>query len=238
LRRGTAKLQYKSDAPSSTPPFAPTDIAGLQLWLDASDASSVTLDGSNNVEQWNDKSGNARHATQATALLRPAYSTAAVNSLNAVTFNGTSHRVATGSFSVSQPYTLCVVISSTNNGSFRVMFESSSPRMSLFSQSGTSLFYNAGSDISGSVTISTNVARLITGVFAGASSSLRFDKSAVSTTSPGTNAIGGGCTIGSTPSGTFPFAGSICEILLYNTALSGTDLTNVESYLSSRWGTA
>jgi hypothetical protein len=84
LRRGTAKLQYKSGAPSSTPPFAPTDIAGLQLWLDASDATSVTLDGSNNVEQWNDKSGNVRHATQATALLRPAYISAAKNGLNAI----------------------------------------------------------------------------------------------------------------------------------------------------------
>jgi hypothetical protein len=40
--------------------------ASLALWLDADDASTITLNGGK-VSQWNDKSGNARHATQATA---------------------------------------------------------------------------------------------------------------------------------------------------------------------------
>jgi hypothetical protein len=69
---------------ASTPSFSPTDISGLQLWLDASDASSVSVDGSNNVSEWRDKSGNVRHAVQATALLRPAYISAAKNGLNAI----------------------------------------------------------------------------------------------------------------------------------------------------------
>lgn len=84
MRRGTASLIYKAEPPASSAPFAPTSIAGLVLWLDASDASTVTLDGSNNVSQWNDKSGNARHATQATVLTRPNYVTAAQNGLNAI----------------------------------------------------------------------------------------------------------------------------------------------------------
>ncbi|HMJ52958.1 MAG TPA: hypothetical protein VK540_12805, partial [Polyangiaceae bacterium] len=53
---------------------APTEIQGCQLWLDATDLSSITLDGSNNVSQWADKSGNAKHAVQATPANRPAYS--------------------------------------------------------------------------------------------------------------------------------------------------------------------
>ncbi|MBI1325980.1 hypothetical protein GC170_22700, partial [bacterium] len=55
------------------PPFLPNMISGLALWLDAADDASITLDGSNNISQWNDKSGNARHVTQATATERPAY---------------------------------------------------------------------------------------------------------------------------------------------------------------------
>ena len=57
----------------------PTSITGLQLWLDASDSgtlynatsggSLVAADGS--VARWEDKSGNARHATQATSGSRP-----------------------------------------------------------------------------------------------------------------------------------------------------------------------
>jgi hypothetical protein len=37
------------------------------------DVANVTVDGSTNVSQWDDLSGNARHATQATAGFRPFY---------------------------------------------------------------------------------------------------------------------------------------------------------------------
>ena len=47
------------------------------LWLDAADASTVTTV-SSAVSQWNDKSGNARHATQATAVNRPSYSNSTI----------------------------------------------------------------------------------------------------------------------------------------------------------------
>ena len=66
--------------------FTPTDIPGLALWLDASDAATITLDGSNNVSQWSDKSGNARHVTQATILNRPTPSTATLTGLTAIKF--------------------------------------------------------------------------------------------------------------------------------------------------------
>ena len=42
------------------------------LWLDASDAATITPSGGP-VSQWNDKSGNGRHATQINAALQPAY---------------------------------------------------------------------------------------------------------------------------------------------------------------------
>ena len=45
------------------PTFIPTDIATLQLWLDAADSSAFTLSGSN-ITQWNDKSGKGRNASQ------------------------------------------------------------------------------------------------------------------------------------------------------------------------------
>ncbi len=45
----------------------------LVRWYDLSDQSSVTIDGSNRISQLNDKSGNGRHAVQATAGSRPLY---------------------------------------------------------------------------------------------------------------------------------------------------------------------
>ena len=60
-------------------PWTPADLgASLALWFDADDASTITLNGSD-VSQWNDKSGNARHASQATASFQPTYLTAGFN---------------------------------------------------------------------------------------------------------------------------------------------------------------
>lgn len=41
--------------------FSPRSFANLKLWLDASNLSSITKDGSNNVTAWNDISGSGNH---------------------------------------------------------------------------------------------------------------------------------------------------------------------------------
>lgn len=53
--------------PSVDPPL----MGNLMMWFDGTDAASISIDGSNKVAQWNDKSGNNRHATQATAGNKP-----------------------------------------------------------------------------------------------------------------------------------------------------------------------
>ena len=63
------------------------------LWLDAADASTVTTV-SGAVSQWNDKSGNARNASQATAGNRPTYTSAGQNSLNVLTLDGSNDSLA------------------------------------------------------------------------------------------------------------------------------------------------
>ena len=62
------------------------------LWLDAADASTVTTV-SGNVSQWNDKSGNGRNVAQGTAGSRPAYTSAGLNGLNVITFDGTADQL-------------------------------------------------------------------------------------------------------------------------------------------------
>lgn len=65
--------------------------ADLTLWLDASEASSITLNGST-VAQWNDKSGNNRHATQPTAASQPTYTPSGLNGKPIITFPGDGNR--------------------------------------------------------------------------------------------------------------------------------------------------
>jgi hypothetical protein len=54
--------------------FNPKMISGLKVWLDASDGSTLTMNGST-VSEWRDKSGNGYHFTQSTASKQPTLST-------------------------------------------------------------------------------------------------------------------------------------------------------------------
>lgn len=66
--------------------------ADLALWLDADDASTITLNGST-VSQWDDKSGNGRHATQATAANQPTYNLTEFNGKPALVWPNVSSAV-------------------------------------------------------------------------------------------------------------------------------------------------
>ncbi|MBY0355517.1 MAG: hypothetical protein K2Q12_07280 [Rickettsiales bacterium] len=68
--------------------FSPLLIPNLHAWFDASDAATITASGGL-VSQWNDKSGNARHATAAGAA-RPAIQSAVINGLDSLYSDGAS----------------------------------------------------------------------------------------------------------------------------------------------------
>ena len=77
--------------------WSPTDIAGCQLWLDFSDASTLFTDaGITRVQndgdliyQANDKSGNGKHLTQSIEANRPKYKTGIKNGLSTGLFEAT-----------------------------------------------------------------------------------------------------------------------------------------------------
>lgn len=77
-------VQSKSSAP---PPFSPTDIAGLKLWLKAD--AGVTLNGST-VSQWDDQSGNGNHASQSTASYQPTFVANQLNGKPVLRFDGSN----------------------------------------------------------------------------------------------------------------------------------------------------
>jgi hypothetical protein len=79
--------------------FNPKSIAGLYLWLDAADSSTVTLN-SNNVSEWRDKSGSSRHFAQSAAGLQPAYTQAGENGKNCLTFDASKLLVSSSASSV------------------------------------------------------------------------------------------------------------------------------------------
>jgi len=97
--------------------FIPTSIAGCQLWFDAADASTITLNGST-VSSWRDKSANAYSVIQPTSANQPTYTTNLLNGLPGIQLSQTTHLYQIGSsipnFSSSASTTVVMV---AKNGS-------------------------------------------------------------------------------------------------------------------------
>jgi len=90
---------YTAASAAVTPmAFTPSSIGGLQLWLDAADASTlydattggslVAADGA--VARWEDKSGNGRHFTQSSSGSRPLRKASQQNGKDTLLFDGTN----------------------------------------------------------------------------------------------------------------------------------------------------
>ena len=70
--------------------WSPTNLASTACWLDASDTATISLVSGTNVSEWRDKSGNERHATQATLANQPTYISSGMNSLGLVDWDGSN----------------------------------------------------------------------------------------------------------------------------------------------------
>jgi beta-glucanase (GH16 family) len=73
---------------AQVPSRVPT--TGLVLWLDAADASTMTLDAQNRLQRWSDKSGESNDATVDDAALQPQRMANALNGHSVVRFSGVS----------------------------------------------------------------------------------------------------------------------------------------------------
>ena len=238
----------------------PTSISGLQLWLDAADASTlydattggslVAADGT--VARWEDKSTNARHATQGTAGSRPTRKTAVQNGRDVLRFDGTADFMdvsSTISFQLFSCFVVCMRTSTSGTvgvycaddgtapnarGSQTVVISGNAPRSTSFSTT------SAGSvTVTSTETITANTYFLCTAQQS--SSTLSIRKNAVS---GGSSAATHHSTARSSTVGrnlkdvnnNFLHNGDICEIVLYDTALSDANRTLVENYLIAKWG--
>jgi hypothetical protein len=77
--------------------FDPRSISGLELWLDFTDASTLTTSGSQ-ISSANDKSGKGRIASQTTANNRPVLVSSAINGRSVASFDGVNDNLPVASF--------------------------------------------------------------------------------------------------------------------------------------------
>lgn len=237
--------------------------SNLALWLDANDASTISLSGSA-VSQWRDKSGNGRHVAQAVTANQPTYQATGFNGRPTVSFNGNSWlfnlsvaallRNATGgSLTAVANYTnanntpdrwVAGVVNSLNTARAAAILLPSSllgaggrrVDSDAFSRATSATAYTNGTSIIQNLSLDfagNNVSQFVNGSAAGTST---FPSGGGNSSDLAAKALSVGCY---TVNGINPASlmlGLISGVVITHGVLSTTDRQRLEGYLAHRWG--
>lgn len=256
---------YAVNCPGYSPPlsttlsrneFAPTALSGLQMWLDAADANTLTIASDSNVSAWADKSGRANGVSQATASNQPSrYLTA--NGLSGMRFVAASggdwfrglfttplSTTKIAAFTVfemtsnAQNYARVLSLSPLNSNDFI----NGAFGMNIQRDIGASAIKtNANSSESAAAAITYSTMYVTSVVYDGTSNILNLNGSTIVS-----RAYNTGFTISRSGIGFQAFSevsgsadrhdGAINEVILYNSNITPFDTQKVEGYLAWKWG--
>ena len=232
------------------------------LWLDASDASTITDAGGGAVSQWRDKSGFGRHMSQATALRRPTTGTRTQNGLNVIDFvrvleqwldGGDILDVGTGSLTIATVFKLddsldSAVVGKSSNlttaGNWGIVRAPVLASPSLLMGIGTGLSGVGRITIAGyTSTAARTMIQRVTRAGGASSNILSVGASAAFATVNYTDTGANHNTavpfrIGEYGGSGLFLDGLVAEVIIWLRAISGGERDLVSSYLSTKWGTA
>jgi hypothetical protein len=230
---------YRFGLPPLTAEVTPRAISGCALWLDAADATTLTLSGST-VTAWADKSGNGRTATQTVSGNRPTY-TASQGTVSFTASSSSFLNLPDGTFpSGNGAYSILAVVTPVS-GNHMFGSGSGAQNQALFGgwNLPTGLFdawFNVDYGASYSQSI-TNQSTLVgffytqslrylmtNGVVIGSQASSNRNSSSLN------NSIGG--FLPQNLYSTF----FLREFFVYSRALSASDYQQLEGYLAWKWG--
>ena len=244
----------------------PTDIAGLDLWLDASDADTLYTLASGGTTppaddattgRWEDKSGNANHAQQPTAGDRPLRRVAEVNGLDVLDFTAGPFMYGTANLTPRQTdaksiFVVCKMDVSAATTSIFTPYGTDGATTGQVGLVTSEIAYRCSSAVWVSTDpCSTTAANIITLTQSGAGNihdvcDMWLDGTNVTQTAGAGNNLalsdyaGANWGIGSgdprSGGGSLPIDGKVCEIIVYDTELSASDRGDVETYLANKWG--
>jgi len=210
------------------------------LWLDAADASTITLN-STTVSQWNDKSGNSRNFSQATADSQPVYSTNALNGKNVVNFVSSDALTrAAIPFNDLGNNSLYVVGNRTGSNSFNVTViisrAAGRTRNMLFGDGNYWGVYTASSPV-GFVGATYKICEIIADQ---ATNAFLYYQDGTSQGSAGNVNSGtvfgdNNCYLGNDQYGS-SLIGNIAEVIFCDEKNTDSDRQKIEGYLAHKWG--
>jgi hypothetical protein len=216
-------------------PLSPTDRARVEKYLAQKWGIANVPDPTPPVGYWRDKSGNNRHATQATGASRP--TVGSVGSRPALVFDAANDglSLASGISLGTGGYSVSAVL--RHQGGFQVFLEggSLSPYMSSDPSAAAGLYHYdglVGVSAVGAMPASTNTIASFS--IAPADRSI-YAQGARVAVGVGTSRSATIQNIGRTGSG-FWWSGRIAELILHTRQISASERQRIERYLAAKWG--
>lgn len=247
--------------------FDVASLSGLKLWLDASDASTITQSGGL-VSLWADKSGRAFHVSQAADARKPTYDATKLGGRGAVYFGASAQRAlqsatVSGLVNTSSLTVHAVIVRRGNLLSYSAIIGQMQPTPAVGSGFGlnfatansgglgTDAFMPTGTTSGASGAIALDAPKVVTvtvsplsDIRLAASTRLRVGGTELTPTTYGsattismTSAI---LTVGNwVPSRVdMGWPGDICELIVRSAAATTSEITATEQYLATKWGIA
>jgi hypothetical protein len=232
-------------------PFSPLDV-GVSLWLDASDASTLydavtggsLVAADNTVARWEDKSGNANHATQGTAGSRPTRKTSVQNSLGILRFDG-DHLAGAANATTGNAKTVVGLCRSSNSAGGSVWCSRTSGRAFLARTLRAGSSFISGDVTTTNVTTTLDITTPMQSFFlqtwrspSGLAIEYRANGAAQSTSGTILSDTGAtGYRVGIASTLIQPWPGDIAEICVIDAYATTADVEKLEGYLAWKWGT-
>lgn len=225
--------------------FSPSDLPGLLLWLDTArgtfQASGGAAAGTSGdvVGEWQDQSGGGRHLTQTTTAKKPTFVTGVLNGLPVVRFDGADD-VMSAAIPANASKTIILLARKigavvTTNGRFwqadneANLFRKADGTFGLFGNNG-----GANVDLGGD----TSQTSIVSIVYSNTGAAEAIINGASTAFDPWNGyATATALYVGAANSdGAVAENIEVGEFLIYDRALSSTDLGRVHAYLAERWG--
>lgn len=236
--------------------WTPAQLANKVVWFDAATASTITVDGSNRVSAWADRSGNGSNATQATGAKQPLYEAASFNSAYpCIYFDGavTQKMMQTAAIASMSSMTAYLVVDHVTVASVSAVLD-----IATYANAGSVMLYRTSAnreiaiyrrtaDTSKYFAEATASAMCVTWVLdfstAGAGAVVGGYKNnasqSLTTTASGSTSgtsANGAVTIGTNTAFSYNADARIAEIIVCSGQHDSTTMATVYAYLKAKWG--
>lgn len=242
--------------------FTPTSISGLQLWLDASDYSTLYQNSNGTtpaasdgdpVGYWADKSGNGRHVSQSSGTNKPTLSSTGFNSKPTLTFSGShslqrSESITSGDYSGVLHFFYVAARTTADGGT--IYDERSTSKSCCFQVYKLGVYYISSNGADGSTNhqinqsdydlVYTSGAVISHKHISGSRDVFRINGTDITVTYGTASNINGTADLLRIGGRTNPnliqmWTGKICEVLAFTSTLSASDVSKIENYLGNKW---